>query len=368
MPTLCLNMIVKNEARVIRRCLDSVRPFINSWVIVDTGSDDGTQAIVREHLAGLPGELLERPWRDFGHNRTEAIALAQGKAQYLLFIDADEVLFAPDGYALPPLTADAYRVRHETADRDIAFNLPNIVRAGLDWRYVGVMHEYVTCSSPHTTATLPAITIRGFFDGARNADPKAKYERDAAVLERALAGEPDNARHAFYLAQSYRDAGRPRDAVATYERRAAMGGWEEEVWYSFYQVAALEERLGADFARLLAAYLRAYQYRPQRSEPLCHLARICRERRDFALAHLFAARAAGTPRPDDVLFVDESVYGWRAVDELSIAEYWTGRHAASAANCRNLLSGGRLPAAQRPRVIANLNFALKAMGEPEYRE
>ena len=77
--TLCLNMIVKDEAHVIRRCLDSVRSHLANWTIVDTGSTDGTQAIIRSHLRDLPGELHERPWRDFGTNRSEAIALARGK-------------------------------------------------------------------------------------------------------------------------------------------------------------------------------------------------------------------------------------------------------------------------------------------------
>ena len=77
--SLCLNMIVKNEAHVIRRCLDSVRPFIDRWVIVDTGSTDGTQEIIRTHMRDLPGELHERPWRDFGTNRSEALALARGQ-------------------------------------------------------------------------------------------------------------------------------------------------------------------------------------------------------------------------------------------------------------------------------------------------
>jgi hypothetical protein len=58
--TLCLNMIVNNEAPVIRRCLDSLRPIIDHWVIVDTGS--ARQTIIREYLKDLQGELHERPW------------------------------------------------------------------------------------------------------------------------------------------------------------------------------------------------------------------------------------------------------------------------------------------------------------------
>ena len=93
--SICLSMIVKNEATVIRRCLDSVKPFITHWVIVDTGSTDGTQDIIREYMADLPGTLYEREWQDFAHNRSEALALSRPLADYSLVIDADDALVCP---------------------------------------------------------------------------------------------------------------------------------------------------------------------------------------------------------------------------------------------------------------------------------
>ncbi len=76
MPSFCLNMIVRNEVGVLARCLDSVRPWIDHWLVVDTGSVDGTQELVGQLLDGIPGSVHERPWRNFGDNRTEALELA----------------------------------------------------------------------------------------------------------------------------------------------------------------------------------------------------------------------------------------------------------------------------------------------------
>jgi glycosyltransferase involved in cell wall biosynthesis len=107
--TVCLNMIVKNEAGVVQRCLDNVLPFIDHWIIVDTGSTDGTQKIIQDHLSDVPGELHERPWRNFGANRSEALELAKSKADYVLIIDADDVLDTVPGHTIPlEFTDDAY--------------------------------------------------------------------------------------------------------------------------------------------------------------------------------------------------------------------------------------------------------------------
>ena len=101
-------MLVKNEAPVIARCLASVRPLIDHWVVVDAGSTDGTPDIVRNVLSDIPGELHQRPWVDFGHNRSEALRLAQEHGDYTLMIDAGEVLELPPGFRMPHLNADSY--------------------------------------------------------------------------------------------------------------------------------------------------------------------------------------------------------------------------------------------------------------------
>lgn len=351
-------MIVKNEAKVIARCLASVRPLISTWVIVDTGSSDGTQSVVRESLAGLPGELHERPWKNFGANRTEALELARDKADFTLIIDADESLEIAPKFELPALELDAYQLKTELGE--LAYYRTQLVRSKLPWRYEGVLHEYLECKQPFKQGKLEGLVNRPRTDGARSADPQ-KYLKDAAVLEDALKREPSNARYLFYLAQSYRDAGLLEAALANYKKRVKLGGWAEEVWYSMFQGARLCELVERPEHEITLAYLDAYQFRPARAESLCALARYLRLQKKYALAHVFAKRAVETPPPNDVLFVDSSVYAWRARDECSIAAYYLDAHDEALALTAALLADPRLPASERARVTANREFSLKAL-------
>lgn len=353
--TICLNMIVKNEAQIIRRCLDSVRPFIDRWVIVDTGSTDGTQDIIRQHLADIPGELHERPWRDFGFNRTEALDLARGKADYVLIMDADNIFCAPAGWRWPQLGGDAYFLTLRSHGTEYVQNL--LVSDRFRWRWVGVLHEYITTDAPHKQERLADAWIDRRHEGARSRDPDT-FRKDAAVLEKALAEEPGNARYAFYLGQSWRDAGEHAKARDAYRKTSTMGGWDEEVWYSLYEVANLNVVLGATPAEVRNAYLEAYQFRPRRAEPLVALAAWHRNRSEWALASLFARAARGIPRPTETLFLDASAYRWRADDEAAIAAYWTGAYAECFALCWALLDEDRAPEEQRARIEMNRDFCV----------
>jgi glycosyltransferase involved in cell wall biosynthesis len=349
-------MIVKDEAHIITRCLDSALPWIDHWVIVDTGSSDGTQATVRRHLGQVPGELHERPWQNFAKNRNEALELGRSKADYLLFLDADDVLGVPAGSPRPELVADAHYVRMEVGG-STSFSRVNLVSTRLPWRWEGAVHEVITCPEPHRIEHLPGWTIRSLSDSARNRDPVGKFVRDAAMLEAAVAEDPTGTRNVFYLAQSYRDAGDLARAIEWYGRRAEMGGWDEEIWYSRFQIAVLHERRG-DWDRALPAYLAAFQYRPTRLEPLCELARHYRVAQEHALAHLFASAAVDRPAPGDILFLDDSVYAWRALDEYAISAYWVGKYEESLRANDRLLTEGKLPATERARIEQNRAFCL----------
>ncbi len=360
--TVCLNMIVRNEAHVIARCLNSARGLIDRWCIVDTGSTDGTQDVIRDCMKDLPGELFERSWRSFEHNRTEAIRLARGAGDYLLFIDADDVFEHAPAFRMPELTADAYHIAIDYGS--MTYRRVSIVNNALPWRYVGVLHEYLECDAKWQSAFLDGLKMRILGGGARSrVSEREKYARDAVILEEALVKEPENTRYAFYLAQSYRDAGEPERALRAYDRRAAMAGFDEEVFCSMLEGGRLARRLRRSSAEIIERFLKAYEFRPRRAEALGELAMYLREEGGrWPLACLFASRAKEIPMPDDLLFVGREWYDWRCLDEFSVAAYWVGEPEACRAACEQLLTGGKLPADQRARVVANLNFARVRLG------
>ena len=355
-------MIVRNEAHIVTETLECVAGRIDYWVIVDTGSTDDTRRVIRSFFdrQGIPGELYERPWRDFATNRTEALQLSRGKADYVWIIDADDLVVGD--LELTDLSLDAYSLRFGP---DLVYWRRQIFRDPQIWRYEGVVHEYPVCAASGVSeARLEGdYHIQSRRLGGRGRDPDT-YERDSRLLMEAVKANPNDARSIFYLAQSYLDAGNVQRALHYYTLRAQMAGWQEEIFYARLRAAECMDRLGKPWAEVLNAYLACWQSRPSRAEPLFQVARHYRLAGDFDLGYLFAHTASEIPFPDaDNLFVATDVYAWRCLDEQAICAYYLGRKQESFDLCTRLLDSPRIPEAARERVLANRDFSAPAMLE-----
>jgi GR25 family glycosyltransferase involved in LPS biosynthesis/glycosyltransferase involved in cell wall biosynthesis len=357
-------MIVRDEAHVVTETLACVVPHIDTWVVVDTGSTDGTPDVISSFFAarGIAGELHHRPWVNFGVNRTEALELCKNKADFVWVIDADDLVVG--SLDITNLTLDSYLLKFGS---DFRYWRKQIFRCSLRWKYEGVLHEYPVCLDPDSTeGRLEGdyyIESRRLGSRSQSAN---KYARDAQILLDVITQNPDDTRSTFYLAQSYRDAGKPEEALKYYRRRAEMGGWEEEVFYSLLQCGECLERAGEPWESALNAYLTSWQSRPQRAEPLYRIAKHYRRRREYDLAHLFASRAREIPMPaHDNLFVSAEIYDWQIDDELAISSYYLGRYQESFDLCHRLLNLPSLPEPDRERINANRDFAANHLKDAE---
>jgi glycosyltransferase involved in cell wall biosynthesis len=360
--TLC--MIVKNEASGIARTLQSVRPHLDRWLIVDTGSTDGTQDLVRSLMGELPGALHEHPFVDYATTRNLAMDLAGTDTTYLLWLDAEDELLngealreALEAAAARPGGPDAYYIRKKLA---VEFDAVCLVRTAAHWRYRGVVHEVLMGPNGeicHDRLAGPVIRHERAPDSEERS--RARWGRDAELLGGAVAQDPGDTRATFYLAQTLNWLGRSEEAIAMYERRIALGGWVEEVYYSRFMLAQVSERLGRPWAEVQQRYLDAFATSPHRAEPLCAIADHYIRTQAFTVAYLFARRAYELPYPErDRLFVDDAAYAWRAADLMATSAFYAGDFEAGERAARKALAA----CPDDARLQANLTFYLQRKG------
>jgi len=353
-PDITLVMIVRNESAVIERCLESVKPLLARWLIVDTGSTDDTIEKIENALSDLPGTVHQRQWVNFGYNRTEALALARGVGSHLLLIDADMTLRIEG--ELPALSADAYELRH---DSDPACWNPRLLRSDREWSFVGRTHEYLNCATPFSSGRLPQLIIDDHADGGSRSD---KFERDRVFLGQTIAENPEDLRALFYLALTLRDLGESDAAISMFRHRAALGGWDQEVFYCLYQIGVLQ--IASEPNSAILQLLAAWNYRPSRAEPLLELARLHRQRSEYALSALYASTGLSLPPSSDSAFVHGEAHAWALRFEYAIARYHQGFFADALALNDQLLRDG-VPPAVEPWVHHNRAWCLVSLGHTD---
>lgn len=372
MKTIGLCMIVKNEAHVIQRCLQSVLPLIDYILIVDTGSSDGTPGLIANFLGEqqLPGVVLHEPWRDFAFNRSQALQKlrAQHAIDYALMLDADEVLVFEPGFEAQAfkqsLNLDLYDI--ETRYGGIRYLRPQLCSNRLPFCYKGVLHEYLEGTDGQSRGRASGFYNHPLQDSARAHNPH-KFQDDARVLESALAMETDAfliSRYNFYLAQSYRDAGELQLALEAYQRRTQQGFWQEEVYVSWLQVGRLLGHLGYSAEAQFQAYWAAYECLPTRLEALHDMVRLCRLQQRYHQGYILGQYGLTLPAPSQGLFIEPWIAEYGLLDEFSIVAYWAGHYQASLSACQQLLQDDKVPADYRQRILDNANFALTKLQPP----
>ena len=395
-PTICLGMIVKNESKIIARCIASAAPVVDTFCIIDTGSTDDTVALLEQCKEKYPhfadAQIHQSTFVNFCVNRTEVLDKARGMADYVLLLDADFVLQVDLArFDKRQLTHDHYLV--EQYNHATSYYNTRLVRNTKLWKYEGVTHECVHCiNPPHTTHRLGnEFRIHDIGDGGSKHD---KYTRDYRLLRQGLRDEPDNNRYMFYLGETCRNLQKYDEAVYWYGEAVKKNGWEEEMFYARMQVARCMKARGDAEHKWIEKFLGAHTYRPTRVEPLYDLVRWCREKGLHAMGASFARRAFvhrsnGTQllpldallqvvrkrgdasqlplvmgRPKDLLFVTYPVYEYQFADEALVCASYSG-DTWLARNCgvALLYAWDKVPKVHRKRIACNLQFAFGVSAE-----
>ena len=325
-PTLCLNMIVKNESKIITRLFDSVVSIIDCYCICDTGSTDNTIELIKNYFLekNIPGKVIQEPFQNFAHNRSFALKACMGMSDYVLLLDADmtidihnfdkNILNKYDTFTILQGNENYYYYNKRIVKNDGLYN------------YVGVTHEYINTPQQCTSYDFKKneLFIVDIGDGGAKQD---KFERDIRLLLDGIQKEPRNERYHFYLANSYKDTGKLTEAIEYYKKRIEFGGWNQEIWQSMYRIGFCYKDMG-NISEAIHWWLNAYEIIPERIENLYEIVKYYRENNKSKLAHQFYNIALESlnkkDNRDQYLFLQNDVYTYKLFYEYTIFAYYIG--------------------------------------------
>ena len=350
-PTVCLNMIVKNESKIICRLFDSIIKWIDCYCICDTGSTDDTVDVIKEYFNGknIPGKIVVEQFKDFSHNRNFSLQACVGMSDYVLLLDADMVFYpSEDSFSKKTLTLDVYYILQ--GSNEFYYKNVRIVKNNGKISYTGVTHEHINFPPESQVKTLEksVVFINDVGDGGSKGN---KYIRDVELLTRGIEENPKNDRYHFYLANTLKDMGKREEAVEMYKKRIALGGWNQEIWYSYYKMGICYKDL-RKMPEAIDAWLAGYNILPNRAENIYEIIKYYREVGKHQLSYLFYKIAkdiivACGEGKDDYLFLENDVYIYKCDYEYTIIAYYIGlgdniknlRNSVTSImnNCNNLL-------------------------------
>lgn len=313
MARISLVMIVKNEERVLRRCIESVRPITDEVIVCDTGSTDSTRAIAREY-----GTVYEIPFTDFVQTKNAALQLANG--DYILWMDADE--YVVEGLEKLGQHADAgvtaVNARIVEGRGEIVANTyfrPRLWKNDGSWAFAGPGVHEVPCGPGEVTFD-GSIVVRHDHSHREPTSYVERFREYVTILTDHLTQHPDDTRAMFYLARTYKDLQNNVEAITWYERYLAQNsGFRDEQWQAAYDIAQCHKADG-EYDLALETLARARQIDPRRAEAWMVQGAIFFELQDWEEAIGCYEKARSLPFPDDVvLFIDP-----RAYDELPIEQ------------------------------------------------
>ncbi|HEY0189788.1 MAG TPA: glycosyltransferase [Kofleriaceae bacterium] len=309
-PRISVCMIVRDEARVLPRCLRSLAGAYHELCIVDTGSTDRTPAIAERAGArtarfvacnGPDGKI-----EDFAAARNAALALATG--DWILQVDADEVLAAGGAARIRrhARRGEADWVMVAMRWGDARWLSTRLFRRARGLRYVSRVHEYLDRPADAQVLTDRAIVI------ANRPDKRGKEPGDARntrLLHLELADHPDNARARFQLGNELRARGQLAGAIDAYRAAIALDTYPHGAFLARYYLAVCH-LLQQDWPAAIAAALDSLRVDPRHAEAHCLLGDVyfARGELDFARQWYRSALACGAP-PETPMVTQAWAYG-----------------------------------------------------------
>tara|TARA_B100000123_G_scaffold146575_1_gene108262 strand:+ start:14585 stop:16687 length:2103 start_codon:yes stop_codon:yes gene_type:complete len=363
-PKICLNMIIKNESKIITRLLDSVLPLIDHYVICDTGSSDNTIEVLNDYFKDktICGKIVEQPFEDFGKTRSFALKECENEpdSDYILLLDADMLLEIPSDFDAKAfkktLTKDLYFILQ--GSDSFQWNNARIAKNNIGFFYKCPTHEYIDLHREYSSGNISKneLFIRDIGDGGCKED---KFIRDIRLLENGLKEDPNNCRYLFYIANSYKDIGQFDNAIEYYNKRIKSGGWYQEIAMSYYYIGLCYKGLNR-VGDAINTWLEGFDNLPKRIEGLYEIIHHYRCSEKYTIANYFyelACKHRYDISIQDELFLKREIYDILLDYEYTVLCYYVTKDYEKVNQIYSkIFNNPNLPYSKRENMLSNFKF------------
>lgn len=284
-------MIVRDEEAVLARCLASVKDAVDEIIIVDTGSTDRTKEIA----ASFQAKIYDFEWTNHFSNARN-FSFDQATSDYILWLDADDVLLPADAEALKqlkqqtPFPYDSVTFKYhltfdDKGDPTYSFRRNRLVKRSNNFRWHGAVHEYLAVHGSVMSADIAVVHKKERTSSNRNLN---------IYLQRLADGESFSPRDQFYFANELRDHAKYEDAIEWYETFLNGGqGWIEDNIAACMRQSICYNALQQP-EKSVRALLRALQYDRPRPDFCCQLGSLFMQSKQFNNAVYWYKQATQT--------------------------------------------------------------------------
>ncbi len=362
---IVLTQIMKNEAHVAERMLNSIKNFVDGVVVVDTGSTDNSIEIVEKWGKdnNIETYVVPRVFDNFENSRNFSLDKARelfigkndGHTYYGVWLDFDEQIVIGPNFDKQKCDKDLYMFN--TSIGAMKYTRNEFYRLDKPFKFYGPVHEFIVYDGKEqiTSGLMEGIEVIVKMDGGSwKTDISDKYKSHATILEDYINKVNRDPRWVFYTAQSYHDSAsvqnnreeneeRWRRSLKYYQERVARtDGYEEERYYSQLRIGSIMKMMEFPWEETHQALLKAYTMDSSRGESLKLIVEYYLSMGEWHMAYLYSKFLKvnffnKSPYPQRLLFIDASLYEWRILELHAAACYYTGRVDEAKANYAELL-------------------------------
>ena len=366
-PLLVVLLMVKDEATVIVPTLETYLPKAIkdgmpddgrvAFFIFDTGSTDNTEKIAEDYLRekGIQQVVTKQePFINFGASRNRALELTEAAfpdSTFIVFVDAEWYLNDIEGmltycneHKNDPLICNCYSIIL-IDPRPLSFPVPRLLRTAAKVRFEGRIHEARQKHSLVPSYTAIYFDYKPSREGWEKTEKRWKRDRDW-LLEDFIEC-PSNKRTLSLLGQTYANLQDWEMARVFYKKVTECGYIDEYDYNAFFCLGEITEIINGisgktteqDWFEAYRYYIKAYELRPHRAEPLIKIAWHYHNTKDMATSYIFTKRACELEYPcNDVLFVEKNMYDFDRYRLLGINAYYVNDFKAGEEAVRKALA------------------------------